>query len=45
MRISKTFHDTLDEKKVPHVWHIDTGGHDWTVWKTDLYLLAPRLFR
>src|SRR5262245_36954839 len=45
MRISKTFHDALDEKKVLHVWHVDTGGHDFRVWKTDLYLLAPRLFR
>jgi predicted peptidase len=45
MRLSKAFHDTLDEKKVPHVWQIDSGGHEWTVWKTDLYGLAPRLFR
>jgi enterochelin esterase-like enzyme len=45
MRISKNFHDTLEAKKVPHVWHIDSGGHDFTVWKTDLYHFAPRLFR
>lgn len=45
MRISKTFHDTLEDKKVPHIWHIDSGGHDFTVWKTDLYHLAQRLFR
>jgi len=45
MKVSKAFHDTLEEKKVPHVWHIDTGGHIWPVWKNDLYLLAQLLFR
>ncbi len=42
---SKAFHTALDEKKVPHVWHVDSGGHTWPVWKNDLYLLAQRLFR
>jgi enterochelin esterase-like enzyme len=42
---SKAFHEALEEKKVPHVWHIDSGGHTWPVWKNDLYLLAQRLFR
>jgi enterochelin esterase-like enzyme len=42
---SKAFHTTLDEQHVPHVWHVDSGGHDWTVWKNDLYLVAPLLFR
>ncbi|MHB1426991.1 MAG: alpha/beta hydrolase [Gemmataceae bacterium] len=45
MNASKSFHDTLDENKVPHIWHVDTGGHTWPVWKNDLYLLAPLLFR
>lgn len=45
MKVSKAFHDTLEEKKVPHVWHIDTGGHTWPVWKNDLYLLSQLLFR
>ncbi|HJZ94630.1 MAG TPA: alpha/beta hydrolase-fold protein [Gemmataceae bacterium] len=45
MNISKAFHETLTEKKVPHVWHIDSGGHTWPVWKNDLYLAAQRLFR
>jgi enterochelin esterase-like enzyme len=45
LKVSKTFHDALEQMKVPHVWHIDAGGHDWTVWKTDLYHLAPQLFR
>jgi WD40 repeat protein len=45
MKISKSFHETLEEKKVPHVWHIDSGGHTFPVWKNDLYLVAQRLFR
>jgi enterochelin esterase-like enzyme len=45
MRISQGFHDALEQKKVPHVWHVDSGGHDFTVWKTDLYHFAPLLFR
>jgi putative heme-binding domain-containing protein len=40
----KALHTYLDEKKVPHVYHIDAGAHEWPVWKNDLYLLAPRLF-
>lgn len=44
MDASKTFHTALQAKKVPHIWHIDSGGHTWPVWKNDLYLLAPMLF-
>lgn len=43
--ISRKFHNALDEMKVPHVWHVDTGGHTWGVWKNDLYLFAQRLFK
>lgn len=42
---SKKFHAALEGMKVPHVWHLGSGGHTWAVWKADLYLLAPRLFR
>jgi enterochelin esterase-like enzyme len=45
MDASKTFHNSLEEKKVPHLWHVDSGAHTWPVWKNDLYLLAQRLFR
>jgi enterochelin esterase-like enzyme len=45
MKINKTFHDALDELKVPHVWHVDAGAHTWPVWNADLYLLAQLLFR
>jgi enterochelin esterase-like enzyme len=45
MDISKRFHEALEEKKVPHVWHVDSGGHEWSVWKNDLYLLSQMLFQ
>jgi enterochelin esterase-like enzyme len=45
MDASKGFHTTLEDKKVPHVWHVDGGGHTWPVWKNDLYLLSQMLFR
>jgi enterochelin esterase-like enzyme len=45
MDASKTFHASLEQKNVPHLWHVDSGGHTWPVWKNDLYLLAQRLFR
>ena len=45
-RISQGVHTMLDEKKVPHVYHvIPGGGHDFTVWKSDLYHFAQLLFR
>jgi enterochelin esterase-like enzyme len=46
MRVSRSFHDALEQKNVPHVWHVHTGGgHDFAVWKTDLYHFVPLLFR
>jgi enterochelin esterase-like enzyme len=45
MKGSEAFHTSLAEKNVPHVWHIDTGGHTWPVWRNDLYLIAQMLFR
>ena len=45
MDASKSLSNTLDEKKVPHVWHVDSGGHEWPVWKNDLYLLSQMLFQ
>ena len=30
--------------RFPHVWHVDSGGHTWPVWKNDLYLISQMLF-
>ncbi len=43
--ISQGVHVYLKEKQVPHIWHVDSGGHDWPVWKNDLYLFSQLLFR
>src|SRR5262249_55475600 len=46
IRISENVHKILDEKKVPHVYHVVPGGqHNFAVWKSDLYNFAPLLFR
>jgi enterochelin esterase-like enzyme len=45
MSISKPFHEGLAQMGVPHLWHVDSGGHTWPVWKNDLYLLAQLLFK
>jgi enterochelin esterase-like enzyme len=45
-RISQGVHTMLDEKKVPHVYRvIPGGGHDFRVWKSDLYTFAQLIFR
>ena len=44
--ISEGVHKMLDENKVPHVYRvIPGGGHDFKVWKSDLYHFAQLLFR
>lgn len=43
--ISQRTHRYLDEKGVAHIWHVDSGGHDFAVWRNDLYHFAQRIFR
>ena len=43
--ISQKFHAYLKDKGVPHTWHVDSGGHNFPVWKNDLYLFSQRIFR
>ena len=45
MSISKPFHEGLALMGIPPLWHVDSGGHSWPVWKNDLYLLAQLLFK
>jgi enterochelin esterase-like enzyme len=46
LRISQGVHRMLDEQKVPHIYNvIPGGGHDFRVWKRDLYHFAQLLFR
>ena len=43
--ISQRTHRYLAENKVPHIWHVQPGGHDFAVWKQDLYNFSQLLFR
>ncbi|HEY0076896.1 MAG TPA: alpha/beta hydrolase-fold protein, partial [Abditibacteriaceae bacterium] len=45
MFISQRTHRYLSENNVPHIWHVQPGGHDFKVWKQDLYNFAQLLFR
>jgi len=45
MSVSKPFHEALARMEVPHIWHVDAGGHTWPVWKNDPYLIAQLLFK
>lgn len=45
MGISLGVHRYLKEKGVPHIWQMDSGKHDWLVWKNDLYLFSQRIFK
>ena len=45
IRVSRGMHDYLQEKRVPHVWRVDTNGHDTAEMSNSLYHFAQRLFR
>jgi enterochelin esterase-like enzyme len=46
LRISENVHKMLDEKRVPHDYRVIVGGgHDFKVWKSDLYHFAQLVFR
>ena len=45
LEANQSFHAALEEKNIPHIWHLEPGGHTWPVWKNDLYLLTQLLFR
>jgi enterochelin esterase-like enzyme len=45
MSFSKRTHDYLYEKGVPHIFYVEPGGHDFKVWKNDLYMFSQFLFK
>ncbi|HZY79491.1 MAG TPA: alpha/beta hydrolase-fold protein [Cyclobacteriaceae bacterium] len=45
MQFSKRTHDYLYEQNVPHVFYVEPGGHDFKVWKNDLYVFSQLLFK
>ncbi len=45
IRISQGVHQYLKENNVPHVWHVDSHGHDGTEWAKNLHLFAQHIFK
>jgi len=45
INFSKRTHDYLFKKGVPHVYYVEPGGHDFNVWKNDLYMFSQLLFK
>nr|HPH47649.1 alpha/beta hydrolase-fold protein [Chryseolinea sp.] len=45
MAFSKRTHDYLYEKNVQHIFYVEPGGHDFKVWKNDLYMFSLFLFK
>ena len=43
--ISQDVHTYLKQHDVPHVWHVDSHGHDSVEWSKNLYFFAQRLFK
>ena len=44
MRISQRTQRYLKEKEVPHLWNVDSHGHDPTHWRNNLYHFAQLVF-
>ena len=45
IRISQRLQRYLNEQKVPHIWNVDSHGHDPTHWRNNLYYFAQHVFQ
>ena len=45
IRFSQNLHNYLKEHDVPHIWHVDSHGHDAETWSKNLYYFAQHIFR
>jgi enterochelin esterase-like enzyme len=45
MNFSKRTHDYMKANRVPHVFYVDHGYHDFKVWKNSLYMFSQLLFK
>lgn len=43
--VSQRTHDYLYQNKVPHIYYLEPGGHDFKVWKNGLYMFSQFLFK
>ncbi|HEY8956285.1 alpha/beta hydrolase [Chitinophaga sp.] len=44
-RVSEKAHQYLSETGIPHVWNVDTNGHDNNEWDRNLYLFSQQIFK
>ena len=42
---SQRTHNYLEVNDVPHIYYVESGVHDFNVWKNDLYLFSQLLFK
>lgn len=45
MSFSERTHLYLQQHRIPHIFYVEPGGHDFNVWKNDLYLFSQLLFK
>jgi uncharacterized protein len=45
IRISQRMHQFLKDKQIPHVWHVDSHGHDGAHWSSSLYWFSQSVFQ
>lgn len=45
IRVSQQLQRYLKENDVPHIWNVDSHGHDATHWRNNLYHFVQRLFQ
>jgi len=45
LSFSSRTHEFLVENEVPHIYYLETGGHDFKVWKNGLYMFSQLLFK
>ncbi len=43
--VSQRTHDFLVSNNVPHIYYTEPGGHDFKVWRNDLYIFSQLLFK
>jgi enterochelin esterase-like enzyme len=42
---SKRTHEYLEAHNVPHIYYVESGVHDFKVWKNSLYMFSQLLFK
>ncbi len=45
MLFSQRTHDYAKAIDIPHIFYVEPGGHDFKVWKNDLYMFSQLLFK